>query len=139
LVDQVTHGAMKINGSAGTGKTVALVHRAARLARQLEDPRSRVLVTTFSTTLAPTIRDLLKRLDRGVEDRIEVTSLHSLARTICRRSGWDGHVADDAEMQEAWDAAWQEMGSNQPPATREEMEEEYRTVIDPAGIDSEEG
>ena len=41
LVTWKTNGPMNINGSAGTGKTVALMHRAVHLARE---PGSRVAV-----------------------------------------------------------------------------------------------
>ena len=50
LVEWKTNGPMKVNGAAGTGKTVALMHRAVHLAQHLENEKDRVLVTTYTTT-----------------------------------------------------------------------------------------
>ena len=53
------NGPAMVRGGAGTGKTVVAMHRAKCIADQLAtDPRSksqRVLVTTFTTTLAKDI------------------------------------------------------------------------------------
>jgi mRNA-degrading endonuclease RelE of RelBE toxin-antitoxin system len=43
-------GPARVSGSAGTGKTIVALHRAAHLARS--NPDARVLLTTFSDTLA---------------------------------------------------------------------------------------
>ena len=43
-------GPARVSGSAGTGKTIVALHRAAHLART--QPDARVLLTTFSDTLA---------------------------------------------------------------------------------------
>ena len=59
VVDQVFSGPAKVAGSAGTGKTVVALHRAARLAA---DPNSRVLLTTFSQPLANALRSKLAML-----------------------------------------------------------------------------
>ena len=44
----------RVSGSAGTGKTIVALHRAVFLARA--HPDSRVLLTTFSETLANALR-----------------------------------------------------------------------------------
>ena len=62
LVRWKTHGPMHITGAAGTGKTVALMHRAVHLARELADAHARVLITTFTTNLSITIKHLIQRL-----------------------------------------------------------------------------
>ena len=48
IVERSYTGPARISGSAGTGKTVVALHRAARLARRR--PTARVLLTTFSPT-----------------------------------------------------------------------------------------
>jgi superfamily I DNA/RNA helicase len=137
LVKWKTKGPMNITGSAGTGKTVALMHRAVHLARQLEDHAARILVTTFTTNLSVTIKHHIQRLAPDVADRIEVTNLHALARTICSRSGWKGRIAEDEEMSQIWAEVW--VGySEELPMSKEEMQREYELVIDPNGIDDEE-
>ena len=65
----------------------------AHLAKRLEDPNSRILVTTFTTNLSVTIKNQIQRLDPTVAEQIEVTNLHALARTICNRAGWHGRIA----------------------------------------------
>lgn len=137
LVKWKTKGPMNITGSAGTGKTVALMHRAVHLARQLEDASARVLVTTFTTNLSVTIKHHIQRLAADVADRIEVTNLHALARTICSRAGWKGRIAEDEELAQIWSDVW--LGySEELPLSKEEMQLEYELVIDPNGIDDEE-
>ena len=113
------------------------MHRAVHLARQLEEPAARLLVTTFTTNLSVTIKHQMLRLAPDVAASIEVTNLHSLARTICSRAGWQGRIAEDDEIAQIWEEVW--IGcSEELPLTKEEMQLEYELVIDPNGIDDEE-
>ena len=59
-VERSYSGPARIAGSAGTGKTIVALHRAVFLARS--QPDSRVLLTTFSDTLAHALHDKLRRL-----------------------------------------------------------------------------
>lgn len=138
LVQWQTKGPMHITGAAGTGKTVALMHRAVHLARGLDDPKARVLVTTFTTNLSVTIQHYLKRLAPDVAGRIEVTNLHALARTICSRSGWKGRIAEDDEMGQIWAEVWLDPSLGALPMSRDDLQLEYELVIDANGIDDEE-
>lgn len=54
LVERRYAGPARVSGSAGTGKTVVALHRAAFLART--HPEARVLLTTFSDPLANALR-----------------------------------------------------------------------------------
>ena len=137
LVEWRTNGPMNINGAAGTGKTVALMHRAVHLARRLESLKDRVLVTTFTTNLSVTIKHQIQSLAPSVADRIEVTNLHALARTICSRSGWKGRIAENEDLQGIWDDVWMDPDLGDLPMTKEELRKEYDLVIDPNGIDNE--
>ena len=112
---------MNITGSAGTGKTVALMHRAVHLARQLEDESARILVTTFTTNLSVTIKHHMQRLAPDVAGRIEVTNLHALARTICNRAGWKGRIAEDEELAQIWAEVWLSY-SEELPLSKEEIQ-----------------
>lgn len=60
LVQRDFNGPARVSGSAGTGKTIVALHRAVFLART--NPDARVLLTTFSDTLANTLRARLRRL-----------------------------------------------------------------------------
>ena len=75
-------GPARISGSAGTGKTIVALHRAAHLART--HPDARVLLTTYSDTLANALRTKLKRLI-GSEPRLaERMDVHSLKASPSR-------------------------------------------------------
>ena len=134
-------GPIKITGAAGTGKTVVLMHRAVHLAERLADEKDRVLVTTFSANLSVTIEDLIRKLSPTVTKRIEVTNLHQLARTICMRTGWQGRVADEQDLNALWEAVFTKRDPNIVDAgefDRPFIRQEYDEVIDAMGIDSEE-
>ena len=138
LVQWQTKGPMHVTGAAGTGKTVALMHRAVHLARGLNDPRARVLLTTFTTNLSVTIKHYLQRLAPDVAERIEVTNLHALARTICSRSGWKGRIAEEDDLSQIWDEVWLDPSLGELPMSRQDLQIEYEQVIDANGIDDEE-
>ena len=72
-------GPARVSGSAGTGKTIVALHRAVHLARA--NPDARVLLTTFSDTLANALRTKLKRLignEPRLGERIDVHSLDAI-------------------------------------------------------------
>jgi len=76
LVERDYAGPARVSGSAGTGKTIVALHRAAHLARA--NPDARVLLTTFSDTLAHALQTKLRRL-LGNEPRLtEMIDVHSL-------------------------------------------------------------
>jgi superfamily I DNA/RNA helicase/mRNA-degrading endonuclease RelE of RelBE toxin-antitoxin system len=85
LVERIFSGAARVSGSAGTGKTVVALHRAAHLARA--NRNSRVLLATFSDTLAHALRTKLRRLI-GAEpllgERIDVASLDAIGLRLHR-------------------------------------------------------
>lgn len=78
-VERDYSGPARVSGSAGTGKTVVAIHRAAHLART--HPDARVLLTTFSDTLAHALRTQLRRLlgnEPRLGERIDVHSLDAI-------------------------------------------------------------
>ena len=84
-------GPLAVLGAAGTGKTVVALHRAHYLARAVFDrPDDRVLLTTFSLTLA---QDLAQQLDEicgddpGVRGRIAVRNVDEALREFLQRNG----------------------------------------------------
>jgi len=58
LVEREYNGPARISVSAGTGKTIVALHRAVFLART--NPDVRVLLTTFSDTLASALSTKLR-------------------------------------------------------------------------------
>ena len=83
IVERNYNGSARVSGSAGTGKTVVALHRAAHLART--NPDARVLLTTFSEALANQLRSKLKILtgdESEVAGRVEVQSLDAVSLSI---------------------------------------------------------
>ena len=78
IVERHFNGPARVSGSAGTGKTVVALHRAAHLARAHLD--ARVLITTFSDTLANALRVKLGRLTVGESDPFERTAINTIDR-----------------------------------------------------------
>ncbi len=79
LVERDYTGPARVSGSAGTGKTIVALHRAAHLART--NPDARVLLTTFSDTLANALQTKLRRLlgnEPRLAERIDVHSLDAI-------------------------------------------------------------
>jgi mRNA-degrading endonuclease RelE of RelBE toxin-antitoxin system/uroporphyrinogen-III synthase len=82
-VDRDYSGPARVSGSAGTGKTIVALHRAAHLARTHED--ARVLLTTFSDTLASALHTKLTRLlgnEPRLAERIDVYSLEAIGMRL---------------------------------------------------------
>ncbi len=82
-VEREYSGPARISGSAGTGKTIVALHRAVFLARQHHD--ARVLLTTFSDTLANALRTKLRRLisnEPRLAERLEVHSMNSIGERL---------------------------------------------------------
>lgn len=72
-------GPARVSGSAGTGKTIVALHRAVHLTRA--HPGARVLLTTFSDTLAHALNTKMKRLvgsEPRLAERIDVHSLNAI-------------------------------------------------------------
>ncbi len=83
LVERDYSGPARISGSAGTGKTIVALHRAVFLART--NPDSRVLLTTFSDTLANALRTKLRRLisnEPRIGERLEVHGMSAIGRRL---------------------------------------------------------
>jgi superfamily I DNA/RNA helicase/mRNA-degrading endonuclease RelE of RelBE toxin-antitoxin system len=76
-------GPARVSGSAGTGKTIVALHRAVFLARA--NPDSRVLLTTFSETLANALRTKLRRLisnEPRLGERLEVHAMNAIGERL---------------------------------------------------------
>lgn len=82
-VERDYNGPARVSGSAGTGKTIVALHRAVHLARK--HPDARVLLTTFTDTLANALRTRLNRLVSGeprLAERIDVHSLNAIGMKL---------------------------------------------------------
>lgn len=82
-VERDYSGPARVSGSAGTGKTIVALHRAVHLARS--HPEARVLLVTFSDTLAHALHIKLRRLignEPRLAERIDVHSFGSLGTRL---------------------------------------------------------
>ncbi len=78
-VERDYSGPARVSGSAGTGKTIVALHRAVFLVRRNSD--ARVLLTTFSDTLANALRQKLHRLisnEPRLAERLEVHAMNAV-------------------------------------------------------------
>lgn len=93
-------GPARVSGSAGTGKTVVALHRAAFLARQ--HPNCRVLLTTFSEALANNLRIKLRCLvsrQPQLAERIDVYAMDALAERLYRQHIGPVNRVTDEQLQ----------------------------------------
>ncbi|MEY4750154.1 MAG: ATP-dependent helicase [Pseudomonadota bacterium] len=100
-VEKDYNGPARVAGSAGTGKTIVALHRAVHLARR--NPDARVLLTTFSDTLARALKGKLRRLisnEPKLAERLEVDALGTVAMRLHERHIGKVRVADDAQLRQ---------------------------------------
>lgn len=104
LVDTRTKsGFRRIKGAAGSGKSLVLAARAARL---ISEGKS-VLLVTFNITLWHYLRDLIVRgaNQRGDMDNIEFTHFHDWCKDVCLEAGlseeYDGLFAGIRKIEES--------------------------------------
>jgi len=101
VVEREYRGAARVSGSAGTGKTVVALHRAAHLLRT--DPDAQVLLATFSEPLAANLQTKLKYLlgeQPRLAERLSVRSLDRFAKDLYRLRIAKPQLATKAEIDE---------------------------------------
>jgi len=99
VVEQKFSGPARVSGSAGTGKTVVALHRAAAVLKK--DRRAKILLTTFSSPLANTLRHKLRMLTgKSDSDGSNVTILpfEGVARDLFTLAF--GHAPRAASMEQ---------------------------------------
>src|SRR5262249_38037244 len=82
VVRRAWHGAARIRGPAGTGKTVVALHRAAYLAATRP---GRILLTGFVRTLPVVLQGLFRQLSPETVDRVEFIGLNAWARRFLQQ------------------------------------------------------
>ena len=101
IVDGAYNGPARVSGSAGTGKTIVALHRAVHLARA--HPDARVLLATFSDTLANVLRVKLGRLIHNqpmITERLEVHSMSEIGRRLYEANMGTLTLASDEVVRE---------------------------------------
>ena len=111
------NGPVLVRGGAGTGKTVVAMHRAKHLADAIEQTPTRagqrVLLTTFTTSLAQDIEANLRTLCPGHLDarppRIEVINLDRWVSQFLKRKNFERKVAYFGEARDRLDQIWRDV------------------------------
>lgn len=103
------NGPIRVLGGAGTGKTVALLHRARHLAREVfPDAGQKLLVTTFTRNLAADLRRQLADLCGEEVARIETNNLHVWAVRWLRNKGRTYQIARADQARQIWREVWRD-------------------------------
>ena len=135
IVESRYSGPARVSGSAGTGKTIVALHRAVHLART--NPDARVLLATFSDTLANALRVKLGRLvhnQLSIAERLEVHSMGSIGRRLYEANFGSPALATDSEIRELIDQAAAETGEHK--FSPHFLWTEWRMVVDAWQLDS---
>lgn len=132
-VERNVNGPARISGSAGTGKSVVAMHRAAHLARQSQS--GRILLTTFSKILSERLSEGMDSLlgsSSEERQRVEVAHLHAYAHSHASRLK-PLAIADDRTIDNFIDNARRDLD---PTITSSFLRAEWDAVIEYWGIQS---
>jgi mRNA-degrading endonuclease RelE of RelBE toxin-antitoxin system len=135
VVERAYRGPARVSGAAGTGKTVVALHRAAELLRRY--PNSRILLTTFSRTLALKLAIQARTLlgeDSAWQQRLRIEHLHKVARDVVAAGGDGVTVMDNHALTGLLSDAIDATG--QRTFEVRFLRAEWESVVDPAGIDN---
>ena len=113
LVQKNFNGPARVAGTAGTGKTIVALHRAAHLARS--NPQGRVLLTTFSEPLANALRAKLRLLlhsEPRLGERIEVYSMDAIGRRLYELNLGKLRIASSSVVRDLMEQASQAVGGH---------------------------
>lgn len=156
------NGSFRLSGGAGTGKTVVLVHRARMLAKA--EPQARIVLTTYTTTLAQALDTSLAKLEASVpragelgDPGVVVGGVDSLARSVVHgasdseqrqamkyvfgiEGAIPGSVLDNTNARHQWETSVREAdhGLEAELANPTFLQQEYETVILPNFVTSKE-
>jgi hypothetical protein len=145
LVERSYGGPARVRGSAGTGKTVVALHRAAVLARRFrEDPAGEplpgkpILFTTYINSLPPVFAGLYQRLPGADSADVEFLNIDKLAYAVCEAAG-DRPRIDPAAVSAELASAWRAVAAPGSPlaeagVSRGYVAEEVRVVIKGRGL-----
>lgn len=129
------NGPAQVTGGPGTGKTVVALHRVRHLLRTGGEG-DRILLTTFTNAMAASLRDslalLLGERDARLLDRVEVTTVDSLASRVVReaRGKTPKPLVAGAEKS-AWKRA---LNGEDVPWSEQFLAQEFRHVVLAQGL-----
>lgn len=129
LIETGYAGPARVAGSAGTGKTIVALHRAAHLARI--NPDARVLLATFSEPLANALHTKLRRLiinEPKLGERIDVHSIDAIGLRLYQSRFGKPNIASREEVATLLRQASHEIPGHQ--FHHRFLREEWEQVVD---------
>jgi hypothetical protein len=133
-------GPARVRGSAGTGKTVVALHRAAALARRARERGDNrpILFTTFIKSLPPVFKSLYDRMPGTRADEVEFVNVDKLAYAVCRAAG-DRPFVDTKRVDAAFASAYRAVARPESQLaraclTRSYLRQEITAVIKGRGL-----
>lgn len=134
-------GPARVRGSAGTGKTVVALHRAAELAKRFQAEESDglpILFSTFIRSLPPVLEQLYLRLPEATTGRVTFLNVDRLANQVCRTAG-DTPVLDGNAIDAAFASACSRVLKPDSPLakagfTRQYLRDEITAVVKGRGV-----
>lgn len=135
LVERDWNGPVRVLGGAGTGKTVAAMHRARWLAQQrLTGANDRILFTTFTRNLAADVSENMSKIcPDEVMKRIEVVNLDRWVADFLKRSGYEYKVDFANAASDLWKQALQ-MADSSLKLDEGFYRDEWERIVQPQEI-----
>ncbi|MEX0328917.1 MAG: UvrD-helicase domain-containing protein [Ruegeria sp.] len=138
LVARDWNGPVRVLGGAGTGKTVAAMHRARWLAEnRLTRPADRILFTTFTSNLAADIQENLRAIcETDQLQRIEVVHLDAWVSALLRSHGESRSIVfpgGNEKLDGFWTEAVTNYGSELGLETKF-FQDEWSAVVQANGV-----
>ena len=134
-VERDYSGPARVSGSAGTGKTIVALHRAVFLARS--QPETRVLLATFSDTLANALRTKLRRLisnEPRLAERLEVHAMNAIGERLYEQQFGRPRIASRDQIKQ-----WLTEAASQSPGLKFSLSflmSEWEDLVDAWQLDS---
>ena len=135
-VERNFDGPARVSGTAGTGKSVVSMHRAAHLARSANGD-DHVLLTTFSKVLASRLANGVDQIlgkDTAARRRLIVSNLHAYAHSLLVDGGRKFEFLKRDQLSELLAKHGKQLDRNK--FSDDFIEAEWNAVIDYWGIDS---
>lgn len=135
LVERSWNGPVRVLGGAGTGKTVAAIHRAKWLAQNVfTHEHDRILFTTYTRNLAADIQENLSKIcSKEVLRKIEVVNLDRWVSVFLKRNGYDFEIDYGNRTGLLWKRAV-DMAPDEPHLPPEFYREEWERVVQSQAI-----
>ena len=133
LVERQFDGPARVSGSAGTGKTVVALHRAAAILQK--DKQAKILLTTFSSPLANALKHKLSILTGNGNTNMTILPFEGVATELFILAfGRTPRAATEEQVRKALETAVSELDNT--GFTIQFFVSEWRNVIDAWQVDN---